>query len=73
MEIKKEFIYLQNAFNLFLVKHLDRIRIAAHLTAKIIKTGFKFAYAYPFERTNRDECYKNFCDELQKDLNRGLK
>jgi hypothetical protein len=73
MEIKKSFIYFKNAFSLFLVEHMDRIKIAANLTGTAIKAGFKFAYAYPFERDKRDEAYKEFCSTLQKNLEKGIK
>lgn len=68
----KEYIYHENAFNLFLVKHLDRIRVAGYLAAKAIKAGFKFAYAYPFERRDRDNAYNEFCNVLQEQLKKGL-
>jgi hypothetical protein len=72
-KIKKEYIYFQNAFSLFLVKSVSRIRIAANLTATAIKIGFKFAYVYPCEKAERDKCYAEFCDQLFKSLNKGIK
>lgn len=72
MEFKKEISYLTTSFSLFIVRHLGRMAIAANITAKAIKAGFKFAYAYPFEKTERDKCYKQFCDVLFKSLNRGI-
>jgi len=72
MEFKKEISYLTTSFSLFLVQHVGRIRIAANITAKAIQAGFKFAYAYPPEKTERDKCYKQFCDVLFKSLSKGL-
>jgi hypothetical protein len=87
MEIKKETIYLENSFKLFLNKCMDRIRdtknlpkeknrlirIAAKLLSYVVKSGFKFEYAHPTERIERDELYEEFCSELKKDLDKGIK
>jgi hypothetical protein len=79
VQIFKEFIYFQNAISLFLYKYIDRAqttlnrtKIAAALTSKAIKAGFKFIFAHACEQGERDEFYREYCKLLIEDLNKGV-